>query len=69
MSSSIATIVHCFLSFSMPRVDWKSNVSCLALVGLSERFWLNLQIRYDLEREKDRRRGRLEQAMKVLYER
>jgi len=28
--------------------------------GLSERFWLNLQSRYDLEIEKDRLNGRLE---------
>ena len=34
--------------------------------GLSERFWLNLQARYDLEIEKDRLRGRLENEVKVL---
>jgi len=34
--------------------------------GLSERFWMNLQARYDLEVEKDRLRGRLEQEVKVL---
>jgi addiction module HigA family antidote len=34
--------------------------------GLSERFWMNLQSRYDLEIEKDRLRGRLEQEVKVL---
>lgn len=28
--------------------------------GLSERFWLNLQSRYDLETEKDRLKDRLE---------
>ena len=28
--------------------------------GLSERFWMNLQARYDLEAEKDRLAGRLE---------
>lgn len=33
--------------------------------GLSERFWMNLQSRYDLELEKDRLRGRLEQEVKV----
>lgn len=33
--------------------------------GLSERFWLNLQTRYDLETEKDRLRGRLEEEVKV----
>ena len=34
--------------------------------GLSERFWMNLQTRYDLEIEKDKLRGRLEQEVKVL---
>jgi addiction module HigA family antidote len=34
--------------------------------GLSERFWLNLQARYDLELEKDRLSGRLEEEVKVL---
>ena len=34
--------------------------------GLSERFWLNLQSRYDLEVEKDRLEGRLENEVKVL---
>jgi addiction module HigA family antidote len=34
--------------------------------GVSERFWLNLQARYDLEMEKDRLEGRLENEVKVL---
>jgi len=34
--------------------------------GLSERFWMNLQARYDLEVEKDRLKNRLEQEVKVL---
>jgi antitoxin HigA-1 len=34
--------------------------------GLSERFWLNLQSRYDLETEKDRFKGRIEEEVKVL---
>ncbi len=34
--------------------------------GMSERFWLNLQARYDLEVEKDHLAGRLEQEVKVL---
>ena len=34
--------------------------------GLSERFWMNLQARYDLEMEKDRFGGRLETEVKVL---
>jgi antitoxin HigA-1 len=33
---------------------------------LSERFWLNLQSRYDLETEKDRLEGHLEEEVKVL---
>jgi len=34
--------------------------------SLSERFWLNLQARYDLEVEKDRLAHRLEAEVKVL---
>jgi len=34
--------------------------------NLSERFWLNLQTRYDLEVEKDKLRGRIEIEVKVL---
>lgn len=34
--------------------------------GLSERFWMNLQSRYDLEIEKDRLKGKLEQEVKIL---
>ncbi len=34
--------------------------------GLSERFWLNLQARYDLETEKDRLGERLQRDVKVL---
>lgn len=33
--------------------------------GLSERFWMNLQTRYDLEVEKDRLAGRLETEVQV----
>ena len=33
--------------------------------GLSERFWINLQSRYDLEVEKDRLHGRLEEEVTV----
>ena len=33
--------------------------------GMSERFWLNLQTRYDLELEKDRLAGRLEEEVQV----
>jgi addiction module HigA family antidote len=34
--------------------------------GLSDRFWLNLQGRYDLELEKDKLQGRIEKEVKVL---
>ena len=34
--------------------------------GLSERFWLNLQARYDLEIEKDKLAGRIEREVRVL---
>ena len=34
--------------------------------GLTERFWLNLQARYDLEIEKDRLEGRLEKEVKIF---
>ncbi|HAM53704.1 MAG TPA: addiction module antidote protein, HigA family [Nitrospiraceae bacterium] len=34
--------------------------------GLSERFWLNLQSRYDLEVEKDKLDLRLEREVRVL---
>ncbi|HUP21021.1 MAG TPA: HigA family addiction module antitoxin [Gemmatimonadota bacterium] len=33
--------------------------------GTSERFWINLQVRYDLEVAKDRLGGRLEREVKV----
>jgi antitoxin HigA-1 len=33
--------------------------------GLSERFWMNLQSRYDLETEKDRLQDHLEQEAKI----
>jgi plasmid maintenance system antidote protein VapI len=34
--------------------------------GLSERFWLNLQSRYDLEIEKDKLDARLAKEVRVL---
>ena len=34
--------------------------------GLSERFWVNLQARYDLEVEKDRLQDRLEQEVQIF---
>ncbi|MCH8124930.1 HigA family addiction module antidote protein [candidate division KSB1 bacterium] len=33
--------------------------------GLSERFWINLQARFDLELEKDRLKNRLEKEVQV----
>jgi addiction module HigA family antidote len=33
--------------------------------GLSERFWINMQARYDLEKEKDRLQDRLSQEVQV----
>jgi antitoxin HigA-1 len=34
--------------------------------GLSEQFWINLQMRYDLETEKDKLADRLEREVRVL---
>jgi len=34
--------------------------------GLSERFWINLQTRYDMEKEKDKLQDRLEKEV-VVY--
>lgn len=34
--------------------------------GLSEQFWINLQMRYDMETEKDRLNGRLANEVRVL---
>jgi len=36
--------------------------------GTSERFWMNLQTRYDLEVEKERLKGRLAKEVSVLRE-
>jgi antitoxin HigA-1 len=33
--------------------------------GLSEKFWMNLQVRYDLEVEKDRSQKRLKREVRV----
>lgn len=33
--------------------------------GLSERFWLNLQTHYDIELQKDKLDGRLEEEVKI----
>ena len=34
--------------------------------GLSDRFWINLQSRYDIEIEKDKLAGRIEKEVKIL---
>ena len=34
--------------------------------GLSERFWINIQTRYDIEIEKDKLQGRLQQEVTVF---
>ncbi len=34
--------------------------------GMSEKFWLNLQVRYNLEKEKDRLKGRLQREVRRL---
>ena len=49
----------------------RSNTADTALrlsryFNLSERFWLNLQARYDLEVEKDKLNDRIETEVKVL---
>jgi addiction module HigA family antidote len=36
--------------------------------GTSERFWLNLQLRFDLETEKERLQGTLEEEVSVYQE-
>ncbi len=56
----INEIVHCKRGIS---ADTALRLS--RFFGLSERFWMNLQARYELEVEKDRLRGRLEQEVKV----
>ncbi|MGC9366094.1 MAG: HigA family addiction module antitoxin [bacterium] len=33
--------------------------------GMSERFWINLQARYDLEMEKDKLKNRLEKEVQI----
>lgn len=38
----------------------------LGLYGTSERFWRNLQIRYDLELEKDRLGESLEEEVEIF---
>ena len=44
--------------------DTALRLSCY--FGLSERFWLNLHVRYDLEIEKDKLADRLEREVPVV---
>ena len=48
------------------RITADSALRLSRYFGLSERFWMNLQSRYDLEIEKDRLQDRLETEVKVL---
>jgi antitoxin HigA-1 len=57
----INEIVHGKRSIS---ADTALRLSCY--FGTSERFWLNLQTRYDLEIERDRLGGRLAREVTVL---
>jgi len=57
----INEIVHGKLSISTDKALRLSRY-----FNLSERFWLNLQARYDLEVEKDKFKGRIESEVKVL---
>ena len=57
----INEIVHCKRSIS---ADTALRLS--RYFNLSERFWLNLQARYDLEMQKDKLNRRIETEVKVL---
>ena len=57
----INDIVHCKRSIS---ADTALRLS--RYFNLSERFWLNLQARYDLEMQKDKLDRRIETEVKVL---
>lgn len=59
----INEIIHCNRSVS---ADTALRLS--RYFGLSERFWLNLQTRYDIEVEKDKLDKRIEEEVKVLTE-
>jgi hypothetical protein len=49
------------LRSDVTRKEWR----LARFFGTSERFWMNLQTRYDLEVEKDRLGGRLEKEVRV----
>ncbi len=57
----INEIVHCKRSIT---ADTALRLS--RYFGLSERFWLNLQARYDLETEKEKLKGRIEEEVRIL---
>jgi len=44
----------------------RHSPQALQIFRLSERFWLNLQSRYDLEVEKEKLKGRIEAEVKVF---
>lgn len=57
----INEIVHCKRSITAD-----TALRLARYFGLSERFWLNLQSRYDLEVEKDKLDARLKKEVRVL---
>lgn len=57
----INEIVHCKRSIT---ADTALRLS--RYFGLSERFWLNLQARYELETEKEKLKGRIEEEVRIL---
>jgi addiction module HigA family antidote len=57
-------IVEGILSGALPILP-ETALRLSRFFGLSERFWVNLQSRYDLEMEKDRLAGRLEAEVRV----
>lgn len=48
------------------RISADTALRLARFFGTSERFWMNLQVRYDLEVEKDRLGDRLDQEMKPM---
>jgi hypothetical protein len=51
---------------SRDRVEFSTDLRLSRYFGTSERFWLNLQARHDLEVKKDRLGARLQRDVKVL---
>lgn len=48
------------------RISADTALRLARFFGTSERFWMNLQLRYDLEMEKDRLGDRLDQEVKPM---